>query len=89
MDSVEAIGRLGEAVFQLGEIVCLVEETDWYIEAIQRIRMVQTELWQVHDGLLESHLEHCLELASQHETCSETTLEGIRDVFYCINRSGR
>jgi len=87
MESVEAIGRLRDAAFQIDEIVCLVEATDQCMEVIQRIRLVQNGLRQVHDGLLESHLEHCLEFALRHEACSETVLDGIRDVFCCMHRS--
>lgn len=86
MDSIEAIGRLRDAAFQIDEIVCLVEATDQCMEVIQRIRLVQNGLRQVHDGLLKGHLIHCLDAVLQEDR-SETVLDGIRDVFCCMNKS--
>jgi DNA-binding FrmR family transcriptional regulator len=87
MDSFEAIALLRAAVVQLDEIVRLVENDGPCIETIQRIRMVQTGLCRVHDGLLASHLERCLDAALQDESCAETTMDETRDVLCCRNDS--
>lgn len=88
MDRIEAIGLLRATQLQIDEVVSLVKETDQCMEALRRIHSVQTRLRQVHDGLLASHLEHCLARAQCHEDRLEPALDGIRDVFCCMYRAG-
>lgn len=87
MEKAEAISRLRTIRLRIDEIACLVAETDADLGAIQRIRTVQADLRQVHDGLLDSYLEHCFEADLRYEDRSAKALEGVWDAFRCMNRS--
>lgn len=58
-------------------------------EVIQGIHTIQVQLRQIHDGLLESYLERCVGVAWRGEDCGVTVLDGMRDAFSCLNKSGR
>lgn len=88
MDRIDVISLLRDTVFQLNEIIDLVEETDEYIEVILRIRTVQTGLREVQGSLLENHLNYCLAIVRQHNYYHRSTLDEILDVFCYMNRLG-
>jgi DNA-binding FrmR family transcriptional regulator len=87
-DKAETIGLLRAIALEIDEIASLGEGTDPCIDVIRRIHMIQTRLRQVHDELLENHLEHCLAAARDHEECAQSALDGVRDAFCSMNRSG-
>lgn len=83
MEKGEAISRLRTIRLQIDEIARLVAETKPGLDSVQRLRAVQTDLWHIHNDLLNSDLDHHLAALRQQGDGAARTLKEIGALFCC------